>query len=120
MIIFVGDKPSAKNVDTTVPFVGTQSYKRLLEWIWEMDLSINEIKMYNKDFIETRKVKYNTTQIYPIDCKFIALGNNAERVLQNQKLNYFKLPHPSPRNRKLNNKKYIKEQLKLCKEWLND
>jgi len=33
---------------------------------------------------------------------------------------YFSLPHPSGRNRLLNDKKYIKLKLKECKEWLND
>jgi len=43
MIIFVGDKPSAKNLDPEIPFVGTQSYKKLLEWIWEMDINISDV-----------------------------------------------------------------------------
>jgi hypothetical protein len=31
--VFVGDKPSSKNLDKTIPFVGTPSHKTLMKWI---------------------------------------------------------------------------------------
>ena len=50
------------------------------------------------------------------DIKFIALGNKASEKLYD--IPHFKLPHPSGRNRKINNRQYIDEQLRLCAEWL--
>ena len=107
MIAFVGDTPSAKNVDPNVPFVGTQSYKRLLEWIWMMDVDISEVSLFNRgDLIPFR----DTTKV-------VALGNNASEWLG--RVPHFKLPHPSGRNRKLNDEKYVRKVLQQCKKWLN-
>lgn len=128
MIIFVGDEPSTKNVDPNIPFVGTQSYKKLLEWIWEMDLDINNILVCNRkdldyDYVSGRvyiNFTYITHKLNQEDCKIIALGNKVDEQLDEySSLKYLKIPHPSPRNRKLNDKKYIKKVLKECKEWIN-
>ena len=55
MIYFIGDKPSKKNIDKNVAFVGTRSYKTLLDWIYRMNLNINKICLFNhKGFISTR------------------------------------------------------------------
>lgn len=54
------------------------------------------------------------------DRTFVALGNNASRVLENMEIPHFKLPHPSPRNRMLNNKKLIASELKKCYLYLKE
>ena len=128
MIIFVGDKPSSKNIDPDIPFVGTQSYKKLLEWIGEMDINIMDVKLTNQDQIKI--VERNSETIHPKiydrfmenaeTDKFIALGNIASGKLNKVGIEHFKLPHPSGLNRKINDKKYIKDQLKLCKEYINE
>jgi len=125
MIFFVGDKPSKKNVDPAVPFVGTVSYKRLLEWIYQMDIDISEVYMCNISQIEPYgyipMCKVNTPN-YGSDVleddKVIALGNNAEEHLKKLNQKYFKLPHPSGRNHKLNDKKFLKKILTECKEYI--
>ena len=53
------------------------------------------------------------------DVKFVALGNNATNFLKKFNVSHFKLPHPSGRNRQVNNEEFIQERLKACKEWLN-
>ena len=49
----------------------------------------------------------------------IALGNTASKALNKLKIKHFKLPHPSPRNRLLNNKKFITKQLKECRKYID-
>lgn len=120
MIVFVGDKPSVKNVDPDIPFVGTQSYKNLLNWIWEIDIDISDTLTANATENFYYWVGYYGNGEDPHNHVYIALGNKAENFLKSEKLNYFKLPHPSPRNRKLNDKKFIKQELKKCKEWLTN
>ena len=131
MIIFVGDKPSKKNIDSRIAFVGTQSYKRLLEWIFKMDIDINEtmivnrsgVKPYSFNIPEDLHIEfsaYGTSTDYCSGDKIIALGNEAEKVLKENHIPYFKLPHPSGLNRKLNDKKYIEKELQKCKRWIND
>lgn len=123
-IVFVGDKPSKKNVNPKIPFVGTQSYKKLLEWIWEMDINITNVELRNasEPWVEGYLAmceKLGNDNVID-DIKFVCLGNKASDLFTKYSHPHFKLPHPSGLNRKTNDKKYIKEQLKLCKEYINE
>jgi uracil-DNA glycosylase len=140
VIIFIGDAPGNKNVDPDVAFVGTKSYCKLLEWIAKMNLSINDVYICNsKDlgeyhgsnledsafcnfYIKTKALHSRTEShyidIFPSLDSIVVLGNNAEKVVKKTGLPYFKLPHPSGRNFKLNDKKYVNNILKECKEYI--
>ena len=50
--------------------------------------------------------------------KIIAFGNFASSCLNKMDIEHFKMPHPSGRNRQLNNRKWVNRKLKECKEWL--
>lgn len=120
MIIFVGDKPSDKNFSPDIPFVGTQSYKRLLDWIFKMNLDITEICMYNRQDSELSFWRSEQEKGHRA-IRFVALGNEAAKQLVRDRVSeFFRLPHPSGLNRKLNDADYVDEQLKLCEEWLNE
>jgi uracil-DNA glycosylase len=114
MVIFVGDKPSSKNTDQNVPFIGTKSCIRLNQWVKELT---------NSDYYIVNSNTQSDITLIQIwshwpNVKFVSLGNNAEKVLKRLDIESFKLPHPSPRNRKLNDKFYEKKILKECKQWL--
>lgn len=125
MIFFVGDQPSAKNIDPEIPFVGTQSYKRLLDWIWQLNLSTVDVVICNKhqihqySYIDQFYVQLPNFQS-DIMCgdAVVALGNQASKKLTKMGVEHFLLPHPSGLNRKLNNKKYVKKILGDCKKWI--
>ena len=51
---------------------------------------------------------------------FVALGNNASERLSDMDIEHFKLPHPSPRNRKLNDQKFIDSELEKCYRYIKD
>ena len=119
MIIFVGDRPSKDNIDPNVAFVGTKSYKTLLEWIYKMDLDISEICMYNRNDDEL-EFWFNLRNRRERAVSFIALGKEASKYLASDRVdNFFELPHPSGLNRKLNDKKWLEEQLNKCKDFIN-
>lgn len=50
--------------------------------------------------------------------KVLALGTKVGDVLGNNGIPHFKLPHPSGRNRQLNDKGFLNERLELCKSYL--
>jgi hypothetical protein len=112
MILFVGDKPSARNLDVSIPFVGTKSYKTLLDWIWQMNINITDVKLINKD----DKASIATADRF--NWKIVVLGNEAEKIVKKFTKKYFKLDHPSGLNRKLNDKNYVAARLKECENWL--
>lgn len=111
-VLFVGDKPSRLNNDPEVAFVGTPSFKKLLEWVNYLDLK--EFAMVNsepKDYLKIRK-HYKEGYI------LVALGVKAGVVLTTLGYPNFILPHPSPKNRKLNNPAYVETKLTQCKKFL--
>lgn len=113
-LLIVGDKPSTKNLDPNVPFIGTHSYKRLVKWmcyLFVTDVNVEYVNsVSNEDLIKIKN----------FDGKIMALGYDASiRVKQVGKTPH-EMPHPSPRNRQLNNVFYEYHQLNMCKRWLYD
>lgn len=117
-LLLVGDKPSKKNQNPEIAFLGTQSYKRIEKWLQQILSEEAEVIMINRidpDF--SQHLIYASLHHYRI----IALGEEAAKALNEGGItNYFKMPHPSGRNRKLNNKKYEKEILQKCKLWIEE
>lgn len=52
--------------------------------------------------------------------KIIALGGFVSGALNKIDVTHFKMPHPSPRNRLLNDKAYERQIIKQCREYLYD
>lgn len=117
-LLLVGDKPSRKNTDPRIAFVGTPSYKTLQKWLQVMVTEKAVIRAVNRvDPGFTTHLISASLDGY----KIIACGEEAARALVNHGVvNFFKLPHPSGRNRKLNNKKYVEEVLLKCKAWIEE
>ena len=115
-LLIVGDKPSRKNIDPRIAFVGTPSYKTLQKWL-------TVIVPEKADIVAINRVDPGFAT-HLISCslegrKIIACGEEAANALLNfGVVNFFKLPHPSGRNRKLNNKAFVAEILQKCKEWV--
>ena len=117
MIYFIGDKPSKCNIDPQVAFVGTRSYKTLLEWIHRMNLSINSICLFNADDFIRRVNKDETLIIHEHD-QIVALGREASNALDKAILPHLRIPHPSGLNRKLKNPREVNRFLKECKDYV--
>ena len=117
MIYFIGDKPSKCNINTEVAFVGTRSYKTLLEWIHRMNLSINNICLFNADDFIRKVNKEEILTIHEHD-QIVALGREASIALDKAVLPHLRIPHPSGLNRKLNDPREVNRFLKECKEYV--
>lgn len=133
-VLFIGQNPSSKNIDPCVPFLGTKSYYTLTAWMQELGLisGVDKIYVVNASGLMFGKVTLKDADIdglinalkYEPD-KIVCLGKYASKVwkkaLKQMTINppiAFELPHPSPRNRHLNNRAYVRRCLKLCKEYL--
>lgn len=121
-VIFVGDRPSKENIDQEVAFIGTKSYKTLLSWIADLDLPLDRIKLLNqsqrKDKIIIQIIGAPSHVLHDSNAKFVALGGEASLTLTELKISHYSLPHPSPKNRVLNDKSFVKRCLKECYEYL--
>jgi uracil-DNA glycosylase len=116
-ILIVGDRPNPrKNKSLTTAFVGTVSYKTLLEWIYKMDIDINCVYLQN-----AHDVNGNLVLGTGITRKVIALGDVAFKAcMQRGYAHTFKLPHPSGLSRGLNDKKLLSEKLAKCRKFVHE
>ena len=116
--IFVGMQPSKAK------FRKNCALDRFALWMDELDISMvtfqNAItdpdlpqKVTSADF----KMLYNCIKGYG---KVVALGALVSQILTAMGVQHFKMPHPSPRNRLLNDKSYETNILKQLKEYLDD
>lgn len=124
MIIFVGDKPSSKMKPGDRPFQDAACEKRLMEWITYLTVTTaNSYKIVNSN--TPQDMSYITDcyarfeKIKGCEVRCVALGNNASNRLKACGVPHFKLSHPSGRNKQLNDKTFIEQKLKECREWLN-
>lgn len=90
-VVIVGDRPSDKNTDPNIAFVGTQSYERLMR-------ILQSAEIVGFTLINAFDVDGNPLPI-PDALKYVALGNNASDRLTELGRYHLKLPHPSGRNR---------------------
>lgn len=114
-LVFVGDKPSPKMKPGANPFKGAACERRLGEWI-DLVAGSRKIILLNSDSTEDKEQIFYHRSVG--NRKFIALGNNASNILKFFDVHHFKLPHPSGRNRQLNNPKFIEAKLEECREWI--
>lgn len=129
MILFVASNPSRLNYDPNIAIIGSKSEKNFNNWV-EYLIPTGDFHVVNisdkimPHNISIKKSDYNLIKLVesvlnPSITKVIALGNNASIALDMIGVEYYKLPHPSPRNRFLNNIEQVNAVLEDCKKWLN-
>lgn len=99
-------KPGAK------AFEGAACEPRLREWIKTVCYG------YTYRIFNTSEEGASIWTLWHIDDGdiLIALGNNASKWIGEHK--HFKLPHPSGRNRQINDKEFIANKLAKCREYI--
>lgn len=111
--VFVGDEPSRLNTNKDIAFVGSKSHSTLVLWLKRLkpDLPLT-FNSNTEDLLS--KIAY----WYHKGAAVVALGNKASVRMKKLGIDHFKLPHPSPRNRQLNNKEFVDLELRKCKNYL--
>lgn len=117
-VIVVGLNPSGK------PIRKGCAWERLMSWKDELGLGLigftNLSYDANWDF-KTKNIDLDFLRASLENHKYIiSLGTQVHKTLLKVGIDSFKLPHPSPRNRLLNNPDYERECIKLCAEYLNE
>lgn len=111
MILFVGDTPS-KRTHPTIAFRGAACEARLAHWIALVAFDEPFILINRTDIEFDRTL----TMCLTTGVTIIALGLHARKALGS--VGHFMLPHPSGRNRLLNDKVWLASQLHLCKNYI--
>jgi G:T/U-mismatch repair DNA glycosylase len=114
-ILIVGINPSGK------PFRKGCSLDKINIWAETLGFhhySFSNVIPYEGEY-KMKNVDLNYVQSFSKGYKkVIALGGFASKALSRAKVDHYILPHPSPLNRKLNDKNYETKCLRECKEWL--
>jgi uracil-DNA glycosylase len=124
---FVGSNPSRKNDDRMTPFYGTRSMLTLSAWIatlgitnYEMINASNEFEVDGKVVITDRDLLRLGRTLKNQGRCVVALGKIASDALKRLDIVHYRLPHPSPRNRLLNDPIFIEGELAKCREYLEN
>jgi len=128
-IVWVGLNPSPRNMSPEEAFVGSPSGKNLAKWQVEVDKGCDGFthKMYNlctlvssdetdvdhtmADLGVMVRLMEHLSRGEPI----VALGNKVSKILTANNIEHIPMPHPSPRNRQLNDGNFIKNKIKYLK-----
>jgi hypothetical protein len=100
------------------------TYNRLMNWCDFVGISMfsfhnvipNKINSYDINDVDEDAL-YEAVQDKTI---IIALGGFVERVCKKYKIDCYKIDHPSPRNRNLNDPHYEQQMLKNLKKYLDE
>lgn len=128
-ILFVGSNPSTSSTEDAAFHSSTMSSKRLMTWLNNIDGIFIYINVLNSPTENNRPLKKSEITLN-IDRlrndilaikpnKVVALGKTAGVALDMLKIEHYKMPHPSGRNRELNNEEYVKEKVKGLESYVS-
>lgn len=117
-VLVVGLNPSRRSPNKKV--LKNSTLERLNKWMDFFGIInfsfINSYDTIDKSDIDIKRLGI-ASESYS---KVIALGNAVSNSLSKAGVNHFKMPHPSPLNRKLNDKQYEADILIRCKHYLEE
>lgn len=120
--IFVGLNPSraVTKVHTKVP--KNSAWHRLCSWIDYLGTGVVSFTNLSDDpEWDFKEIDHDLLlmQVLEYD-RVVALGGLVSKTLTALGIDHYTLPHPSPRNRMMNDQNKVNEILKDCKEWLSN
>lgn len=110
-VVFVGDKPSRTNV-SHLAFVGARCFPRLVEWISAIGADYYVCLNSSNDELDVIET------LLADGFRVIALGMSASERLNERNISHYCIPHPSGRNRKMNDAISVQEWLDLAKAYV--
>lgn len=132
-LLVIGANPSESSPDDSAFHPSTKSRKIIDSWLKQMNMPLNIIYLNvcnyktpnNRSLSQTEIAngiknlmleieKYISTE----DCKIITVGNVADEAVYKLKLEHFKCPHPSGRNRQLNSSVFVEDMIDKMRKYL--
>jgi hypothetical protein len=119
-VLVIGMNPSTK---PTLKGKPNATFRKLEQWMTQCNV---DYFSFCNTFDETSEAKHSKVDFKRLCTltsqydKILALGGFVSVCLNKVNVDHFKLPHPSPRNRLLNDKSYEKKIITQCKVYLND
>lgn len=114
-VLLVGINPSGK------PFRKGCSLDKMNAWMEALGFhhySFSNVIPYEGEY-KMKDVDINFVRSFTNGYnKVIALGGFASRALSRANVDHYTMPHPSPLNRKLNDRSYETQCLEGCRNWL--
>lgn len=117
-VLVIGMNPSTK---PTLKGKPNATFKKLESWM-------SQVGVQHFSFCNTfdtpceakfdKVDKWRLIELSTHSDKVIALGGFVSMTLNKLGIDHFKMPHPSPRNRLLNDKDYEKNMIKQCRKFL--
>ena len=116
-VVIIGQNPS-EEWSRTIHVKG--ALKKLFLWadIWELQCFGFYNVFQDRGKVDVRKADLNSLKSACAGCKIIALGAVASKALSLCNIEHFKMPHPSGRNRILNDKELEKRLIAECREFI--
>jgi len=111
-VVFVGDKPKAKNKRAFQDAGCADKLQR-----WARQIGALEVHMTNRVL---KRMPKEVLKLMKENYKIIALGKSAEKALTKLGVPHYPMPHPSGRNRLLNDTDYEAFVIDDCKRWLRE
>tara|TARA_B100001564_G_C20332618_1_gene530810 strand:+ start:173 stop:538 length:366 start_codon:yes stop_codon:yes gene_type:complete len=116
MILIVGQNPPSKKAATNPK--GTATERKLSYWLNTLEIDDYRFINCSKDRGKTFKIDYDNLIKETRAQTVVALGSVASKALTKINVEHFKMPHPSPMNRQLNDKEYERQKLMELYLWL--
>lgn len=117
-VLFIGLNPSGK------PIRKGCAWEKLM--YWKDILGLDVISFTNLSFDEDWDFKTKSLDLEFLRASIeghkhiISLGTQVHDTLRRIGIESFKMPHPSPRNRLLNNREYEEQCLIKCMEYISE
>lgn len=129
-ILFVGSNPSNASTCDAAFHGSARSSQILSEWTKDIKAVKVHINVINNTTENNRPLSMSeikgalprlSSDIDHIKAtKIVALGKTAAKALGRLGMNFYEMPHPSGRNRLLNDPKYVEQKVKGLIEYVNE
>lgn len=129
VILFVGSNPSRASTTEAAFHGSTKSSKILTAWTENVRGIKMHVNVLNKKTENNRPLKTSEIQLNLDLLKsniegispdhVVALGKTASKALTLLGIKHYEMPHPSGKNRKLNDKKFVAEKIKGLLEYVS-